>query len=159
MFTYCEEHPENENAFQDFVRFYTLYDAIQDIAVTWDAIPTSTIQKSFSKVFPRDKWLEVAGDTIQDDFDFQGFDDPEAQNIQAAVPANVDIQIVDVEGQFIKDAFNLDIDEITELLNKCNNNFTFQHKDIIAEMVRFGAPTTEALHVERIDVASRRLAT
>ena len=132
IFYYCEEHPDNENVFKEFLRKYTIYDAILDIAQAWTDVPTSTIVKSFSKVFPRDKWLEVSNDTIVDDFDFQGFDEPEAQNVQAAVPANADIQIGDVGGQIINENFNSDIDEITLLLNKCNKNVTFQQKDIIA---------------------------
>ena len=120
LFEYCEEHQDNDGAFKEFLHDYKILDTIKDIAEAWKAIPRSTIVKSFSKVFPRDKWLEVADDRIQDDFDFPGFDDPEPRNVEAAVPENVDIHIGDVGGQILNDDFSQDIDEITELLNKYN---------------------------------------
>ena len=35
MFGYCEQHPDETKAFNDFVRSYTILDAIRDIATAW----------------------------------------------------------------------------------------------------------------------------
>ena len=66
MFKYCEEHFFDPSCFNDFLRQYTILDAINDIYKGWMQVPTSTIQKSFRKVFPQDKWAEMTGVDIDE---------------------------------------------------------------------------------------------
>ena len=61
MFQYCEMHNFEAKAFNEFLKEYTVLDAILDISKGWTQVSTSTIQKSFRKVFPQEKWVEVTG--------------------------------------------------------------------------------------------------
>ena len=58
-------------------------------------------------MFPQKIWLEVSENSIPEDFDFPGGDDPEP--VEPEVPANFDILIGDVGGQVLNDDFHQDI--------------------------------------------------
>ena len=44
--------------FTEFLKTYTIYDAIVDIAKVWDDIPEILIQKCFENVFDQDLFIE-----------------------------------------------------------------------------------------------------
>ena len=67
---YCEEHTEAAS-FKKFVRYYTVCDAINDIAEGWKKVSASTIKKSFRKLIPSDKWNELIADDFDPDLRFE----------------------------------------------------------------------------------------
>ena len=75
MFKYCEDNNFESKCFNDFLKQYTVLDAILDIFKGWERVPNTTIEKSFRKVFPQDKWVEVTGvhSIAEPSFDFEGF--------------------------------------------------------------------------------------
>ena len=90
MFQYCENHQDNPKAFNDFLKEYTILEAIQDIEEGWRQVPETTIVKSFRKVFPKEKWDEVTGGTSDEpDNDFEGFDDPDTEILRVLQPTNI----------------------------------------------------------------------
>ena len=107
----CEQHPDDQEAFHSFVRQYTILDAIRDIAAAWEAVPQSTIVKSFNEIFPKDEWDKLAGDIN----DFKGFNGDDL--LQRPVPDNVNTHMGDVGGQVINQEFLSEIDESLQLLN------------------------------------------
>ena len=94
LFDYCQQHPEEPHVFHEFVRQYTILDATRDIAAAWEAVPGSTIVKSFAKIFPKDEWEKLSGDIN----DFEGFDE---DLVQRPAPENVSSHMGDVGGQVI----------------------------------------------------------
>ena len=52
MFKYCEDNLFEAKCFNDFLKQYTVLDAILDIFKGWEQVSTTTIEKSFRKVFP-----------------------------------------------------------------------------------------------------------
>ena len=107
----CEQHPDDQEAFHSYVRQYTILDAIRDIAAAWEAVPQSTIVKSFNQIFPKDEWDKLAGDIN----DFKGFNGDDL--LQRPVPHNVNTHMGDVGGQVINQEFLSEIDESLQLLN------------------------------------------
>ena len=76
MFKHCEENCFEQKCYNDFLKKYTILDAIYDIFEGWSQVPKSTIQKSFRKVFPQDKWAQVTGvDIDEPPLNFEGFED------------------------------------------------------------------------------------
>ena len=87
LFISCENNPDKTSAvkFKDFLKEYTILEAINDIAEGWKQVPASTIQKSFRKVFPQEKWDELTGgntDEVTDvAFDLEGFQNNEPDQL------------------------------------------------------------------------------
>ena len=74
LFEYVEQRPEScKTAFNEFVKKYTILDAINAIAQAWQEVPTSTITKSFCKVFHKPTWDKLCG------HDFEGFEESLSQ--------------------------------------------------------------------------------
>ena len=76
MFRFCENNRDRmEKPFNEFLKSYTILEAIKDIEEAWKQVPESTIKKSFRKVFPKDKWDELTrGNEPDVSYDFEGFD-------------------------------------------------------------------------------------
>ena len=55
LFRHCENNPEQQLAFNVFLKSYTILEAIYDISEGWRQVPESTIKKSFRKVFPMER--------------------------------------------------------------------------------------------------------
>ena len=60
-------HPELENPYQNFLKFYTLKEAICDIGKCWDELPLSIIDQSFNNLLKRNLLKEELAQ------DFEGF--------------------------------------------------------------------------------------
>ena len=129
MFDYFEQHPDETEAFNTFVREYSILDAIKDIAAAWDSVPKTTIVKSFHKIFPKEEWDKLSGDNN----DFERFSPDDLQ--QRPVPDNVNIYLGDVEGQVINQEFQNDIAESLQLLNGCSKSVQFREADIIHDVL------------------------
>ena len=62
-------HQEADNPYQDFLKFYTLKEAVYDLAKCWDELPLSIIENSYNNILKRE--------LLQDGLarDFEGFRD------------------------------------------------------------------------------------
>ena len=76
LFEYCENNPDDLDPFKSWLKTYTIKEAMYDLHDAWEAVPTSTLQKSFNKVFDKDKYLGFTQETITE-FDFEGFNEEE----------------------------------------------------------------------------------
>ncbi|CAL4068528.1 unnamed protein product [Meganyctiphanes norvegica] len=50
LLTYVRSHPEADNPYQDFLKFYTLKEAEYDLAQCWDELPLSIIYNSYNNI-------------------------------------------------------------------------------------------------------------
>ena len=145
MFQYCEKHQENPKAFNDFLKEYTILEAIQDIEAGWKQVSEATIVKSFRKVFPIDKWNEVTGGTSDEP---EGFDAPDSEIVRVLQP-NIENSI-DLPGhhavqrtQITNDDFESDINDILEHLNKCQDGVTFEKEHVVEDVLLNPGPADE----------------
>ena len=133
MFKYCEEHYFETSCFNDFLKKYTILDAIYDIFEGWSQVPKSTIQKSFRKVFPQDKWAQVTGvDIDEPPFDFEGFEDSDrCQPIPIDnLPGAMDIE----HTQLVNADFDTNIELIVDKLNS-HSYFRFNRGAVIEDVL------------------------
>ena len=117
MFEFCEQHPEDPYVFEEFARRYNILEGIRDIAAAWEAVPESTIVKSFAKIVPKDElgWLRGGINDLEGFNNFEGLDEDLKSHIQ---------------------------DSVT-LLNGCHPSVTFTKKDIIQDIFLNPGPADE----------------
>ena len=134
MFKYCEENFFETSCFNDFLKKYTILVAIYDIFEGWSQVPKSTIEKSFRKVFPQDKWAQVTGvDSIDEcPFDFEGFEDSDRCQPMPIdnLPGGMEIE----KTQVVNTDFDKNIKEIVDKLNS-SKKFIFNKTDIIEDVL------------------------
>merc|ERR1711942_509279 len=138
LFRYCEENTE-PGSFKLFLKNYTILDAIKDIAEGWEKVPVSTIQKSFRKAIPMNKWNALAGN------DFEGFGEEEpAQNSSTHVPSDVIPGDVSC-GQTVvtNEDFAQDIDEMLHNLNSLQDGLHFEKAAVIEDVLLNPGPTDD----------------
>ena len=116
-FDFCQKHPEEPYVFDEFVRRYNILEGIRDIAAAWEAVPESTIVKSFAKIVPKDE-LERLGGGIND---FEGFNNFEG----------------------LDEDLKSHIQDSVTLLNGCHPSVTFTKKDIIQDIFLNPGPADE----------------
>ena len=136
MFQYCENHPDEPKAFNEFLKSYTILEAIKDIEEGWRQVPQSTIEKSFRKVFPKDKWDELTGGTTHEPdvfHDFEGFG--EADHVQPIPTDNLPGHNSVERTQVINASFESDIDEIVRHLNNCLKDVFFQKEHVVEDVL------------------------
>ena len=117
MFKYCEEKFFETSCFNDFLRECIILEAIYDIVQGWSLVPTSTIEKSFRKVFPRDKWAQVTGvESHEPPFDFEGFEGSDrCQSLPSDnLPGDLNIE----HSQLVNADFDTNIESIVDKLNR-----------------------------------------
>jgi len=108
MLDFCQKHPEEPYVFDEFVRRYNILEGIRDIAAAWEAVPESTIVKSFAKIVPKDELERLVGGIN----DFEGFNNFEG----------------------LDEDLKSHIQESVTLLNGCHPSVTFTKKDIIQDV-------------------------
>ena len=79
MFEYCEKNGYEKTQFNEYLKNYTVYNAIMDIHQGWQNVPETTIQKSFRKVFPQDKFERITGYESTNEANFDGFENSDGQ--------------------------------------------------------------------------------
>ena len=160
MFQHCETNSDKPNAFQDFMKEYTILQAIQDIIEGWSMIPDSTIIKSFKKVFPREKWAELTGGSNDTVDELTGGSNATVNDPACVVrllpvtddgtniPGHNGIQ----RTQIINDEFNSDIEDILHNLNQCNKDIHFQKDHVIEDVLLNPGPEDENIDTMIRDV-------
>ena len=103
-------------------------------------VPTSTIQKSFRKVFPQEKWAQMTGGDIDEPtFDFLGFED--SDRCQPVPIDNLNLTgAMDIEHtQLVNAEFDLKIELIVDKLNS-HNYFKFNKQAILEDVLSNPGP-------------------
>ena len=98
----------------------------------WEELPTSTIIKSFRKVFPKEKWDELTGDTDETN-DFEGFNESDFQHCPPS--DNLGSHRGDIGGQIINVHFQSEIDEIVGLLNICQKDVILHREHFVEDVL------------------------
>ena len=67
LLTYVRTHAEADNPYQNFLKFYTLKEAVYDLAKCWDELPLSIIAQSYNNL--------LKNNLLKEGFarDFEGF--------------------------------------------------------------------------------------
>ena len=103
----------------------------------------STIEKSFRKVFPQDKWAQVTGvDSDEPPFDFEGFEESDrCQPIPIDnLPGAMDIE----HTQLVNAEFDTNIELIVDKLNS-HSDFRFDRDAIIEDVLLNPGPKDDNL--------------
>ena len=116
LFQHCEEHGCNKEQFNEYLKSYTVYNAILDIHQGWENVPKETIQKSFRKVFPEEKYEQITNIVSEHENDFSGFEEPDMNPVsdrhhvmaQENLPGILQIE----RTQIVNDAFDKTIEDI-----------------------------------------------
>ena len=142
MFRYCENnHDRIEKPFNEFLKSYTILQAIKDIEKAWMQVPEATIRKSFRKVFPKDKWDQLTYENEPDvGYSFEGFvEQDQVQYIPSHyLPGN------DGErSQVINANFDTDIDEILAGLNGIEEGLVFRREHIVEDVLLNPEPSDD----------------
>ena len=140
LLSYCESNHDKAQPFQLFKQYltqYTILEAIEDINKGWEAVPVTTLTKSFRNVFDMEVWDEVCGNT------FEGFtDEPEEQHIN--LPTDnlplLHTKTKQVRTQVTNADFKLQIKELTKRLNSIDG-LEFQEGDVIEDVLLNPGPT------------------
>ncbi|CAL4234011.1 unnamed protein product, partial [Meganyctiphanes norvegica] len=74
LLTHMRTHPQDANPYQDFLKIYTLREAVNDLAKCWYELPQSIIDQSYKNLLER----KLLQDGLARDFegfmdDFEGF--------------------------------------------------------------------------------------
>merc|ERR1712215_368786 len=73
LFQYCESHGDTKQAFNEYLKQYTILDAITHIYDGWRFLSDDTIKKSFRRIFPEMVYEQITNA----EGDFTGFEDDE----------------------------------------------------------------------------------
>ena len=106
-------------------------------------ISISTIQKSFRKVFPKEKWDQLTSPLTDDINDFEGFDESDFQHRPTS--DNVGSHMGDAGGQIINALFQSDIDDIVRLLNTCQDDVLFHRDHVVEDVLLNPGPADQSI--------------
>ena len=151
----------------EFMKVYTLKDAVYDMAKAWDSITTVQIQNSFENVLDVKLFLEIKKDKFDDHFEWQGINFKGFGNQEAISQRNKDIiETLRDQPSVTEDPSDMDEPtddyDIQELTNSNNLNVVLKQLDppqnITAESIlddiRFDPITCLDLDHEIIELLS-----
>ena len=150
LFEHCETNGYDKIQFNEYLKTYTVYNAILDIHKGWMNVPKETIQKSFRKVFPEEKYEQITNIVSDKENDFMGFEQPDMNPVSDRhhVMAKENVPgILQIERtQIVNDAFDKTIEEIVEGFNKFPRDlFNFQKEAIIEDVLQNPGPKDDDL--------------
>ena len=177
LFDYCENNGYEKQHFNDYLKSYTVLQAINDIFKGWQSVPKTTIQKSFKKVFPQDKFEKITGWESTSEANFDGFENsdgqpdidpatvPDTDRIHFMAKENVPGALQIQRTQIVNADFDKDIQIIVDKFNTLSEHIKLKKEHIIEDVLQNPGPkdddldniTREELGFEDVDVCEDML--
>ena len=177
LFEYCETHGYGKDNFNNYLKSYTVYHAIKDIYKGWQNVPETTIQKSFRKVFPQEKFESITGIYSTNEANFEGFENSNSQPVidpetltdtnyvhvmaKENVPNGLEIR----RSQILNHDFDKDIELIVNKFKSASDYIVVTKENLIEDVLLNPGPkdddldniTREELGLEDVDMCDDML--
>ena len=163
LFDYCENNGYEKQHFNDYLKSYTVLQAINDIFKGWQNVPKTTIQKSFKKVFPQDKFERITGYESTNEANFDGFENsdglensdgqpdidpatvPDTDRIHFMAKENVPGALQIQRTQILNRDFDNDIQSIVDKFNSVSQHIVFTKEHLIEDVLQNPGPKDDDL--------------
>ena len=143
LFEYCETHGYGKDNFNNYLKSYTVYHAIKDIYKGWQDVPETTIQNSFRKVFPQEKFESITGIHSTNEASFEGFENSNYVHVMAKenVPNGLEIR----RSQILNHDFDKDIELIVNKFKSASDYIVVTKENLIEDVLQNPGPKDDDL--------------